>query len=172
MSKPIRYWMCDKKVDSILKKVDNQETSFYYETFDGGRITKGYLLNTHYDVVRVVARMVNNSSLIKICNDGHKVTENGLLLPVMYQAQAICDPKDTIDEEVGKKIVQQKLLDAYHADFDKGIVNALTHLTHSIARIKKYCDEQEIDISGVCTATWLINHPDYLLSNKSKNFWI
>lgn len=172
MSKPIRYWKKDKRVDAILKKFDETfKSSFHFETFDNGRITKGYLIGVRNDALRVIRKMVHNSPMVYINVWNKSVNEGGITLPVVYQAQAVCDPKDTIDEEVGKKIVQQKLLDAYHADFDKAMVNILTHLTHSIARVKKYCYEQDIDISDVPMILELIEHPDYLLSIDMSNEW-
>lgn len=135
----------------------NQDSPFVFFHYDNDRVTKGYLIATAGDFFSVMNHMVClNPNLMVVSND------NMLLeMPAGYMASAICAPEDTVDPKVGEKIVQERLLDAYHKDFHEKFSKFYHNFLRTNARLKKYAIERGIQVDNK-DIDWYVENPDYL----------
>ena len=142
---------------NVQKIADNQNSPFVFFHYDNDRVTKGYLVATSGDISSVIFHMVLlNPNLMAINDEGESLT-----MPVGYMASAVCAPEDTVDPEVGEKIVMERLLDAYHKDFHKKYAKFYHNFLRTNARLKKYAVEHGIQIDNK-DIDWYVENPDYL----------
>ena len=85
----------------------------YYCMPDKGKVI-GVLLGTENDVI---------NKIDKICVDtGFDFwADDRFVMPHMFKAEAVVTSPDVYDEEVGKKIVRDKIMKRYYASYDKRI---------------------------------------------------
>ena len=60
---------------------------------------------------------------------------------------------DTYDENVGKKLAQERVLNKYHRDLNKALCRALAEYRELVARLEHYMDKQGIERGHVMTIT-------------------
>lgn len=142
---------------NVRKIADNQDSPFVFFHYDNDRVTRGYLVATRGDFLSVMNHMVNlNPNLMVVGNDNML-----LAMPGGYMASAICAPEDIVDPKVGEKIVQERLLDAYHKDFHEKFGKFYHNFLRTNARLKKYAIEHGIQVDDK-DIDWYIENPDYL----------
>ena len=142
---------------NVQKIANEQDSPFVFFHYDNDRVTKGYLVATKDDFSSVIVHMVNlNPNLMAINDDDMSLT-----MPGGYMASAVCAPEDTVDPEVGEKIVMERLLDAYHKDFHEKYAKFYHDFLRINARLKKYAIEHGIQIDSK-DIDWYVENPDYL----------
>ena len=141
-----------------VKKIANtQDSPFVFFHYDNDRVTRGYLVATKDDFASVIAHMVDlNPNLMASIS-----CISPLAMPGAYMASAVCAPEDTVDPEVGEKIVMERLLDAYHKDFHEKYKKFYHDFLRTNARLKKYAIEHGIQIDNK-DIDWYVENPDYL----------
>lgn len=60
---------------------------------------------------------------------------------------------DTFDEEEGKRLAKERVLEKYHKDFDGKMIYALNMLRTFCAGVEHYCRKHNIDIDYVPTVS-------------------
>lgn len=142
---------------NVRKIANEQDSPFIFFHYDNDRVTRGYLVATSGDFSSVIVHMVDlNPNLMAINDEGMSLT-----MPAGYMASAVCAPEDTVDPEVGEKIVMERLLDAYHKDFHEKYVKFYHNFLRTNARLKKYAVEHGIQIDNK-DVDWYVENPDYL----------
>lgn len=142
---------------NVRKIANNQDSPFVFFHYDNDRVTKGYLVTTSRDFSSVMNHMVCLNPNLMVINDEAML----LSMPAGYMASAICAPEDTVDPKVGEKIVQERLLDAYHKDFHEKFSKFYHNFLRTNARLKKYAIEHGIQVDDK-DIDWYIENPDYL----------
>lgn len=142
---------------NVRKIVDNQDSPFVFFHYDNDRVTRGYLVATGGDFSSTIEGMINLNPNLMVFSDNRF----SLNLPAGYMASAICAPEDTVDPEVGEKIVMERLLDAYHKDFHEKYEKFYHNFLRTNARLKKYAVEHGIQVDDK-DIDWYVENPDYL----------
>lgn len=142
---------------NVRKIADNQDSPFVFFHYDNDRVTRGYLVATGGDFSSTIDGMISLNPNLGVFNDNRF----SLILPGGYMASAVCAPEDTVDPKVGEKIVQERLLDAYHKDFHEKFSKFYHNFLRTNARLKKYAVEHGIQVDDK-SVDWYVENPDYL----------
>lgn len=142
---------------NVRKIADTQNSPFIFFHYDNDRVTRGYLVATGGDFFNVISHMVELNPNLMAVNDHI----SPLVMPGGYMASAVCAPEDTVDPEVGEKIVMERLLDAYHKDFHEKYKKFYHDFLRTNARLKKYAVEHGIQVDSK-DIDWYVENPDYL----------
>lgn len=74
----------------------------------------GLLENTRWDAVNKIEKMVSNT--------GFCVTlKKKYMMPSRFKVTVTCDPRDTFDPEIGKRIAKKRILDRYYKSLDQKV---------------------------------------------------
>lgn len=142
---------------NVRKIADNQDSPFVFFHYDNDRVTRGYLVATGSDFSSTIEGMIDLNPNLSVFTDSRL----SLVLPAGYMASAICAPEDTVDPKEGEKIVQERLLDAYHKDFHEKFGKFYHNFLRTNARLKKYAVEHGIQVDNK-DIDWYVENPDYL----------
>lgn len=152
-----RFQYYDDLPTNVREIVRDQDSPFVFFHYDNDRVTKGYLVATSGDISSVIVHMVDLNPNLMAIND----RTSPLTMPGGYMASAVCAPEDTVDPKVGEKIVQERLLDAYHKDFHEKYEKFYHNFLRTNARLKKYAIEHGIQVDDK-SVDWYVENPDYL----------
>ena len=156
--KTVKRFQYFSDLPTNVQKIANEQNSpFVFFHYDNDRVTRGYLVATIDDFSSVITHMVELNPNLMAFSDNTAP----LVMPAGYMASAVCAPEDTVDPEVGEKIVMERLLDAYHKDFHEKYKKFYHNFLRTNARLKKYAIEHGIQVDNK-DINWYVENPDYL----------
>lgn len=85
----------------------------YYVVPEQGKVI-GVLNGCAWDAVRKIEKLTNNTSACFF--------DKKYLMPNTFRAVAKCSEDDVFDEETGKEIAKQKVMDKYYDSLDRRMV--------------------------------------------------
>lgn len=74
----------------------------------------GLLENTRWDAVNKIEKMVSNTDFCVTLNKKY-------MMPSRFKVTVTCDPRDTFDPEIGKRIAKKRILDRYYKSLDQKV---------------------------------------------------
>lgn len=109
--------------------------------------TTAILKDCGLDAYHIVAKITGNCTDPVFCIDGVRMLNEDYMAKSKLNVAA----GDTFDEEEGKRIARERVLDKYHDDLNEALCAYLQDARELVARLENYMLKHDIDYSSAMT---------------------